>query len=308
MKRYISKIILSLLIISLLAAGLTACAGKSGTEEAFAYVSLKINPEAELVVDGNGKVLSVNALNSDAEILLSDINLVGLSIEEATEAFVAAAAETGYLPDGEENVVTVTVVANEDLENSLNERIARSITKYFDNNGINGRVSRETLAQYADEAATLGVSVGKMKMIMRAIDMNPEAVLSELAEMPVKELIRLINTNMNDNVTHTARQQLKTEREQLKTEYADMFALSDEIEELEEQLTSFAGSEEERAALEEEIAAKKTELALLKAEYKAREEELLAEAKAQSQQIKAERKAEKEARKEQNRNKNGAKK
>ncbi|HHU59674.1 TPA: hypothetical protein GXZ34_01985, partial [bacterium] len=62
---------------------------------------------------------------------------------------------------------------------------------HFDNNGIFGKVSQETLELYAEDAVLSGRSVGHIKLIMRALEFNPQFTFNELKELPVNELIAL---------------------------------------------------------------------------------------------------------------------
>lgn len=287
--------------VLLVPAVLAGCGINPDLAEPVAYVSLKINPEAEFTVDGEGRVLSVTALNADAEIVLSDMELVGLAIDEAAGRFTAAAAESGYMDvegSEEENEIEVTVVGEDAEEKSISESVAKKIRSYFENNGINGKVSEASLELYAEQAASLGISVGKTKIVLRAIDLYPDAALEELAAMPVKDIVKLINQGHKQNSAYTARSELKESREQLKTEFADMFALAKQIEDLELQLDDFTGIDEDKAVLEAELAAKISEFETQKTEYKKRLETLIGESKAKIDEIKEQRKAEKQSRKE----------
>lgn len=312
MKKQYVKIIPLLLIAAVLSVFALGCgqAPESDTPaEAQSYVSIAINPEVEFTVDENGMVVSVNCLNSDAEILLADVDLSGMSIEAATERFVELATEAGYIDvTSETNNVTITVIdENSDRQDDLAQKMEERIYGFFDNNGIFGMVSKETLAAYAEQAATLGVPVGKMKMILRAIDLNPDLTLEELAAMEMRDLVKLINKRHNeDKIDHTAREQFKTELAALKTEFAAMFTLAEELDTLEASLETFEGSEEERAELEQTISEKEAEFAALKEQFDARKDELIAQAKALQNQIKEQRKTEKRQRVEQNKDSNDA--
>lgn len=313
MKKLFIKIIPLVLIATVLGVFAIGCGQvpeDSGTPaEAQTYVSIAINPEVEFTVDENGVVLSVNCLNSDAEILLADVDLSGMPIEAATERFVELATEAGYIDvTSETNNVTITVIdENSDTENSIENKLEQRIYGFFDNNGIFGMVSKETLEAYAEQAAALDVSVGKMKMILRAIDLNPELTLEELAAMEMKDLVKLIKKrHSEDKIDHTAREQFKTELEALKTEFAAMFTLGEEIEALQESLETFEGTEEERAAIEQTIDEKQTQHDELKVQFEIRKEAIMDEAKSVQNQIKEQRKTEKRQRVEQNKDANNA--
>ena len=79
---------------------LTSCLG--GKEEgSTSYVSVEINPGVEIVVDGNGEVLSANGTNDDGKALIFDVKFEGKSIEEVIEIIMAEAEECGYLISAE---------------------------------------------------------------------------------------------------------------------------------------------------------------------------------------------------------------
>jgi hypothetical protein len=81
-----------------------------------AYVSVDINPSVQFVTNGNDEVVSVTASNEEGEIILLEEaeNLIGLSIEEATEKIVELAIEYGYLDpealEADPNAITITTV------------------------------------------------------------------------------------------------------------------------------------------------------------------------------------------------------
>ena len=101
----IYKILSVLLCLVVLTASLIGCQGNEGNNETastasadeLSYVSMRINPEIELVVDADNKVVAVNAINEDGETVLAELSLVGLTVEEAGEAFTAMATELGFI-------------------------------------------------------------------------------------------------------------------------------------------------------------------------------------------------------------------
>ncbi len=312
MKKSLFKIIPLILIAVVSSVFILGCGqaleDSTTPAEAKTYVSIAINPEVEFAVDENGIVLSFNALNSDAEILLADLDLSGMTVEAATERFVELATEAGYIDvTSQTNNVNITVI---DEDSGVQEKIAKKmeerIYEFFDNNGIFGMVSKDTLEAYAQQAAALDMSVGKMKMILRAIDLDPELTLDELAAMEMRDLVKLIKKHHEDKIEHTVREQLKTDIEALKTEFAAMFALGEEIGTLKASLETFEGTAEEKAQLEQTIAEKEAEHATLKERFEARKKVLRDEAIALQNQVKAQRKTEKRQKVEQHKDSNKA--
>ncbi|MEG2540834.1 MAG: hypothetical protein RSB59_03565, partial [Clostridia bacterium] len=252
------------------------------------------------------KVLSVNFANSDAEVLLAETNLVGLQLEEAAEKVVSLSVEEGYIDvDTKSGDVKVAVVNGDEqkkvkIENNLEMRLNR----YFDNNGIFGKVSIETLAEYGSQAAALGVSTGHMKMILKAIELNPELTVEQLSAMPTNEIVQLINKcHKGENLCKAIQQQLNIDKEALKIKFAELFTLENEVDAIKVQLKNFAGTAEEKAILENDLALKVARIAILKPQYESELKALIDKAKADTNLMREQNKEQKRQRIEQNKSK-----
>lgn len=201
-------IVMSLLLIVLCGSfALVGCTLNGN--QALSYVQVSINPDVELTVDGKNKVTAVNTLNEDADLLLSDKNIVGMNVAEAVEIITDLSINVNFMDidasqeavenQGKNNVEITVISSDEKTENKLKKTLADKIYKYFSNNGINGKVSQNTLDQYAKEVASWGVSAGRAKLILRAMDMNPELELEIVKTMSVKELITLTRDEIKKN-------------------------------------------------------------------------------------------------------------
>lgn len=180
---------------------LTACDTTANIDEAeaYSYVSLKINPEVDYVVDEDGIVVSYNCLNEDAEILLADVDLTGLTIEEATQLVLSLAVEAGYLDadtEGEE-IELGAIDENGEVDTEVFEKLEKNLNEYFVNNGIFGRVSQQTLDLYLEQAEALDLPVGQVKLMILACDRSG-LTLDEVKAMPMDEVVQLIH-NGNKN-------------------------------------------------------------------------------------------------------------
>ncbi|MFA6860293.1 MAG: hypothetical protein WCR30_02760 [Clostridia bacterium] len=162
------------------------------------YVCVDINPSVEFVVNRNEIVVRVNALDADAELVLNGLTLVDKNVEEATELFVAAATELGYInSDATEenpNAVLISVLnLNNRSTNALKAKLMNRIDGYMLNNGIWGiAFSSEDMAAIITEAETLGISAGKLRMIKAVQISYPEKTTEELASLSIKELVELV--------------------------------------------------------------------------------------------------------------------
>ena len=306
-----TKIISLLLVVVLGIGALASCAsvddGNTAAldKEALTYVSLRINPEIELLADEDGKVVSANAVNEDGEVVLATVDLEGKSIEEAGAIFTETANDLGYFtPDGEKDTVYIDVESTIDGEDAeLEEKLNKSIRDYFNNKGINGKVAPETLDKYADKAAECGISAGHVKLVMRVLDAHPELTDTEVLELGVKGWMELLKGNKGEEkMAAGLKADYRAEIDTLKGEYARLFELRTEIEALEAQLEGEL-TDEEKSAIEAQIAEKEAVLKPLQDEYKAKAGELKDAYKESSKEARKEYREEAEKRKNENKGK-----
>lgn len=292
MKKIISLVLaLAFTCIGLASCGSTADASSVDTT----YISMRINPEIEMVADEDGVVVYANAVNDDGEVVLSSIELEGMTVEEAGVAFTDASVELGYVDPNSDATVYVDVHGVSDEESaSIEETLTKDIRHYFDNNGINGKVSKETLDKYAANAQQWGLSVGHTKLVMRVLDANPELTEEEVLQMTVSQWMELLNGNKGNN---SALKELKAEYRNtvssIKEDYARLFELRTEIETLREQLADPELTEEESNNILTQIADKEADAKTLRNEYKSALSSAKQEYKKEFKELKQAQKAEK---------------
>lgn len=101
--------------------------------------TLEINPATAFITDENGKVEHAVALNEDADILLSDEELLNsiknTTIDQAIIIYTDSAAKLGFLDlEQEQNAVRLSV--NEQTDGTLLQNTAESLREYFKQKGI----------------------------------------------------------------------------------------------------------------------------------------------------------------------------
>lgn len=129
----------------LLTGGLTLTACKDTSEQKVMNVSL--NPEVEFVLDKDNKVLSVNALNSEGNIILStDAEFVGKDANEAVKLFVSISKENGYLVSGsytsDKNNIEVSISGSTKEIDKLYKNIESSVKSKLEELDIEGTISK----------------------------------------------------------------------------------------------------------------------------------------------------------------------
>ena len=246
----------------------------TASADEFSYVSMRINPEIELVVNKDGVVVAVNAINEDGETVLAELDLVGLSIEDAGEQFTAKATELGFIDVASENA-TVYVLAegkNKEFVDGMKDKITKKINSFFDKKGIFGKVSPEELEKYQALATEWGVDLKTAKIVSRILELYPEMELEEILSLSFKEQIDLIKKDKHD-LTAGLREEYMQAVEALKEKYAELFDLFAQLKQLKESIKNPELTETEVADINAQIETIEESIKSLKALF---EEELSA--------------------------------
>lgn len=243
-----------LLSFSLILAGLLAlfaCGPSLNASDA--YVTIDINPSIELVVSPRNKVVYANALNEDAEILLSAIDVIGMDLEEAIDLIIETAIELGFIDVAEEGIdVQVVTLASEAIRARIHQLVKARINRAFEQRGVMGRAIDKAFPEaLVEEADAYGVTPGLLLMAKSVLLVSDDYVLEELLELDMNELMdilkgfrdeqRQIAVQLRENflaerdaLRAIYQPQIQALEEQLEQEGADTEAIQSEIDALKE--------------------------------------------------------------------------
>lgn len=100
-------------------------------------VQLDVNPSIQLVVDQDNKVLSVTGLNDEGKMVIQGEIIIGKNYEEALELIINLETQMGYLSEGSNNKVTITVSAeNDELVKKIQDKAEEYVNETLENLGI----------------------------------------------------------------------------------------------------------------------------------------------------------------------------
>ncbi len=237
-------------IIGLLAIALTvvACSGSAANAAEETYVTIDINPSVELIVNGNEKVVYANALNEDAEVLLSGLVLVGMDVDEAADLIIQTAIELGYIDvEASDTVVQISSVSDTALGEQIRERVKEAVNKAFINRGIYGRAVDKGFGQeFVAEAESYGVTPGFLLLAKSVAEVQDEITLEDALLMTQEELRDILKEAKEaaKEVIHELRDDFIAERQaihdvyepQIEAAQAVVSDLETQIETLEAQI------------------------------------------------------------------------
>lgn len=165
-------------------------------------VQFSTNPSVTMVINDSDRVIEVQYLNEDAEILLSKTDLVGKHINEASRLFAKICSETGYInatkdSPGAKVEIIVTNTSDKKVD-ELGAELCATMNDYFDDNGIIAGAAYLKLSDVKDAADAMGVSQNKYILIKSAQKMYVDYTESELIAMSEAEILQAIKDKSND--------------------------------------------------------------------------------------------------------------
>lgn len=148
-------------------------------------MNVSLNPEVEFVLDGNDKVVTVNALNEEGNLIISAEafeNVEGKTAEEAAKLFVEVSKETGYLVSGSvkdgENEINISLSGDTKAAEELYNDVKTKISEYLDAEKITASV--EQAAAITEEQ--LKALVAECTPYIETAQMEYEELVNALAE------------------------------------------------------------------------------------------------------------------------------
>lgn len=168
-----------------------------------AIVSVDVNPNIDLLVDEENRVVSVTGNNDDGKMILVGEVIVGKTLDEALEIIIKAESDTGFLIKGNveatENNIEISVSANsEEVANTIKTSVTNSITSICDELNINETI--ETVQKYSDEVLKeMAVSIDPT--LEEKVDTMTKEELLEVIAKHQKETAQIYSDQLADLYT-----------------------------------------------------------------------------------------------------------
>lgn len=164
-------------------------------------MQLSLNPQVEVILDEQDRVLTVNALNEEGNLIISDPafeNVEGKSADEVAKLFVQVSKETGYLITGHigdgDNQISISISGDGKLAQEMFQQVKSSVDAYFEELDIEATLTqaaaiteeqlRQALAQCAPYIEEAKLQAMEHKQLVEEL----AASRKETAEMYSQEL------------------------------------------------------------------------------------------------------------------------
>ena len=144
MKKLVA-ILSSALFLATSVGALAGCKDKDGADNK-TVMNISLNPSVEFILDSENKVVSVNALNEEGNLIIGAEAFVGKDAEEAAQLFVKVSHETGFLVEGNatvaDNAISISLSGNEEAATKLYDEIKAQVNTYLSAENITAQVEK----------------------------------------------------------------------------------------------------------------------------------------------------------------------
>ena len=186
MVKSIFKFIYSLVACMLIIPTIALLASCSCTDSETAIVGLDINPSIELIVDGQNKVVAINAKNNDADQLIASIDISNLNLDQAISTIVESCMKAGQISFDNANINISVDGSSTSFQDSIANKVSESINRIEDKYGItiNDIISKAS--------ANVEESLNNLKNRLQFL--SPELSDNEIDEMSKDEILEALKS------------------------------------------------------------------------------------------------------------------
>lgn len=161
------------------------------------YVGIDINPSLQLALNRIDRVVGVIPLNEDAEVLVSDLNLLNMPVEKVIETVVDNSVNSGFIDEfSVNNVVVVGASLNDGKDpKALEKRIRTTVINRLGEKKVPAIVLLEQDNEDRKALAdSYGVSYGSLLIAQKAVSLNQDLNLDEI----IKDSVAVNAKRMSD--------------------------------------------------------------------------------------------------------------
>lgn len=167
----------------------------------YSYVNIDINPSVEITVNLYDRIIKAEGLNTDGDKLLSTIEYRNRKLEDGISNILESATQIGYFNDDSKNAVMFTVSGKDQekvaqIENEIQGIASKAAQEA--NTGTEIMVENVTLVKH-DEAEKMGISPGKLSLIEKLREYEPQLTVNDLKDKPVKEINKRIKEDIENS-------------------------------------------------------------------------------------------------------------
>lgn len=167
----------------------------------YSYINIDINPSIEVTTNVFDRIIKVRGLNEDGEKVLSSVNARNKEVGDAIVNILQSAEKNGYLGGDSENAVMFTVSGkNKHKVEEIEKKVGDTAEKQLKASSVKTEVVVENVTlERHEKAEDMGVSPGKMLLIEKLEESDPNVDIESYKDAPVKEIMKKIIADKKAN-------------------------------------------------------------------------------------------------------------
>lgn len=183
--------------------------GDSSAQIYASTVTLDVNPQIEITLDENDRVISVIGLNDDGEEFLNqNIDYKRMTLDEVIEILVDRLEERGYIVSTEDNVMLIHVDGvNTEVTERVKLKMEEKMKNRMDQKGIKMEyiksndieLTPEQLQQARRLSEKHNINPGRVILIQQIIELDDTKRPRDLKEMTMRQLHNLHKQLQNEH-------------------------------------------------------------------------------------------------------------
>lgn len=157
--------------------------------QAYAMVSIDINPSFELEVDEKYKVTDIHVLNKEAEQVLSDMEWEGRALIEVTKRILSEAREQGYLKTNHDVLIVPIGLKNPQASQELLEVMKKEMPAITDSSvGELTVTMMDGTEEIRKQAQKFGISAGRYALYESMKRMHKDVGEDKIRNLSISEV------------------------------------------------------------------------------------------------------------------------
>lgn len=140
------KVILTVLMTIICSISVIGCGETQQEISEQKVMNLSLNPKVEFILDKDDKVVSVNALNEEGNVIIGAETFIGKTAEESATLFVQICNETGYIVSGNvevgENKLQISFSGDAKNAEKLYNSVKAKVNEYFTAENITAQIEK----------------------------------------------------------------------------------------------------------------------------------------------------------------------
>ena len=170
-------------------------------------IYVDVNPSLEIVYNHFNRVKKINYLSDGTEELFEGANLKGEKIDTAVTMFLNKAEEMGYFSQ-EDSVFCISASSKDSKKAEKKLLLLEEKAKqYFKEKDIVVGVEKQNASNIdKQEAKNLNISPGKLSVIKKLQQYNPEYSTEQLSDKNMSELVHMLKDFEKENIANNEKE------------------------------------------------------------------------------------------------------